>query len=124
MFKKMILIVMVFSFMGCSPWVKIRKVDSNIANKIIVYTDKKLLDQKNVKSIRVIEATSCKCLLWDPKASESNCIDQLKMVAYSIGANAIIIGELRKGDRPTDKNCWSTVECNAIAIIIKKDDKK
>ena len=125
MIKKLIMIVVAFSFMGCGPSVKIRKVNNNVIDKIIVYTNRELLNQENVKAIRVLEATSCQYLLWDSRASETNCINQLKMAAYNIGANGIIlIGQFKKGGMSLDKDCWSTVECSAIAIIIKKDDKK
>lgn len=109
---------------GCiGPLVKIEPIDANTISQVEVYRDQSILQNDNVKTLGIIEATSCKHLLWDPESSPENCIDQLKMKAARLGGNGIMLGyaDRRSADfTPThgiNRNCWNTIECSAVAII-------
>ncbi|UTV29008.1 hypothetical protein [Photobacterium atrarenae] len=118
------ILVAAISLAGCTgPMVKINDVDDTVASKVMLTTDKSVLKKEGVTIIGVVEATSCRHLLWEPDASEKNCIDQLKMKAHQVGANAIMFGAADKTsadfipDDGINRNCWNTVDCRGVAII-------
>lgn len=117
-------LVAVVSLAGCTgPLVKINDVDDAVTSKIMLTRDKSVLKKEGVTVIGVVEAISCKYLLWDPDASEQNCIDQLKMKAHQVGANVIMFGAADKTSADfilntgINRNCWNTVDCLGVAIL-------
>ncbi len=123
-----ILMVCLVGMVGCmGPFVDIIDVDKNIVEEIKLYTDKKILTQKDIIIIGPVEATSCQYLIWHATASNENCINQLKMKAFNVGANALIFGMTQKESatfipsKGINRNCWTTVDCSAVAIIINNN---
>lgn len=122
----MLALIICLTTAGCmGPFVNIIEVNKTTAEKVKLYTDKKVLLQKGIIVIGTIEATSCQHLLWHAEASNENCINQLKMKAFNVGANALVLGTAQKGvanflpSKGINRNCWTTVDCSAVAIIIR-----
>lgn len=112
---------------GCvGPLVRIEKIDDATKNKVQVYPDSTILQKTGVKSLGIVEATSCRNQAWEPPASLENCTAQMQVRAAKIGANGLIVGA---GDRQVanfittgiNRNCWSTVDCTGVAIVVVED---
>ena len=112
------------SLSGCvGPLVRIESIDNQTISKVKVFPDNTVLQNPKVRILGVVEATSCRNLAWEPPASIENCTAQMQMRAAKLGANGIILGV---ADRKVadfistgiNRNCWSTVDCSSIAIII------
>ena len=113
---------------GCmGPLVNIRETNTDITNKIQSYTDKQILQDKNITILGTVNATSCKHLMWEPDASLDNCTAQLKMRAADLGANGLVLGGSEKNSvnflpsKGINRNCWNTIDCTGIAIIKKSN---
>lgn len=110
---------------GCmGPLVKIQQIDPNAGDRVQVHHDKSIMQKTNVNTLGVVEATSCKNLLWQPESSLENCTDQLKTKAAQLGGNAIVLGysDAKSADlfqNGINRNCWNTVDCSAVVILIK-----
>ena len=124
--------VVIAAVVGCvGPLVKIEQIDPKVASRVEVIHDKSILKKQNVNKLGIVEATSCKQLLWQPDSSIENCTNQLKMKASRLGGSAIVFGysEGRNADflpeAGVNRNCWNTVDCSAVVIINKpnSDDK-
>ncbi|MBA3752980.1 MAG: hypothetical protein H0X01_02295 [Nitrospira sp.] len=118
--------VVIAAIVGCvGPLVKIEEIDLSVASRVEVIRDKSILQKENVNKLGIVEATSCKHLLWHPDSSIENCTDQLKMKASRLGGNAIVFGssEGRNADflpeTGVNRNCWNTVDCSAVVILRK-----
>ncbi|BET26686.1 RcsF-like lipoprotein [Limnobacter thiooxidans] len=112
---------------GCvGPLVRIEQIDDFTKNKVQVYPDNSILQKAGVNSLGIVEATSCRNQAWEPPASLENCTAQMQMRAAKLGANGLIVGA---GDRQVanfvttgiNRNCWSTVDCTGIAIIVVEE---
>jgi len=112
---------------GCiGPLVKIEKIDEAVRSKVTIYKDDNILNRNGVTALGIIEATSCRNLIWEPPASLENCTAQMQMQAARLGANGLIVGaSVRKianfVTNGINRNCWSTVDCSGVAIVIVKD---
>lgn len=113
------------------PLVHIEKIDPAVVATVKVYKDASILKKSNVTILGPLQATSCQNQIFDPPASMSNCVDQLRMKVARLGGNAILVGgeAVKKsanflpgsGGRGTgvNRNCWTTVDCSAIALLIE-----
>ncbi len=64
-----------------------------------------------------VEAYSCKHLLWDPPASKGNALQQLRVKAAQMQADAIM--DVNFDERGTDTwgtNCWETIQATGVAV--------
>jgi hypothetical protein len=121
--------VVIFVLLGCvGPLVTIEKVDTNIIPNVTLYEDDTILKNPDIMAVGVVNATSCKNLLWDPPATIENCHDQLRMKAYGLRAHGVIIGDSKTrtvdyapgaANAGINRNCWETVDCSGIAVIDK-----
>ena len=111
---------------GCiylhGPFVEVIKVDQltaeNLKTEIPVY-DRDQLKGVRYKVVQPLEATSCKNLLWDPPATEQDATDQLRFKARTVRANGMMnLSCFTKEGTSLYKNCWQSVTCNAIAILM------
>ena len=126
-----LVIIGVFSASSCmGPLVHIEKVDPAVASKVKIYKDASILKKSNVTILGPLQATSCQNLMWDPPASMTNCVDQMRMKVAKLGGNAVLVGEAARksanflpgsGGRGTgiNRNCWTTVDCSGIALLIE-----
>lgn len=109
---------------GCvGPLVRVEKVDPAATARVQVYPDNSILERAGVKSLGIVEATSCKNLITDPPSSMENCTAQMQVRASRIGANGLIVGGSEKRSANfvstgINRNCWTTVDCSGIAIIV------
>jgi uncharacterized protein YbjQ (UPF0145 family) len=74
---------------------------------------------KIIKRIGDVDSYSCKHLLTDPPASKGNALQQLRLKASRMGANAVV--EVVFDTRGTDTygtNCWQTVHAAGIAATV------
>ena len=125
-----IIIFLIFLFLTscCGPFVHLEKIDPEVTKKIKVYEGKEILQNKDIIILGTIEATSCQHLIWNPHASNKDCLDQLKMKASYLGANAVVLGHSEEGfadfipRKGVNRNCWTTVDCSAVVIITKGGD--
>jgi RcsF lipoprotein len=110
---------------SCSPFVDVvdmSKVPASqraAAAKVRLYPPGDL-HTSNFKYIGPVEANSCKLLMWDKPASESDALDQLRYKALVAGANAVMdFSCTRSGTDPYGTNCWNSVQCGGTAIRLK-----
>jgi hypothetical protein len=115
---------------GCiGALVHIESVDKQTIDRVQVFADKSILQNANVRILGVVDATSCRNLAWEPPASIENCTMQMQMRARRLGANGIVLGAsddkianfLSTG---INRNCWSTVDCTGVAIILESEQKE
>lgn len=114
---------------GCiGPLVRIESIDKQTIDRVQVFADKSILQNPNVRILGVTDATSCRNLAWEPPASIENCTMQMQMRAAKLGANGIVMGAA--DDKVADffntginRNCWSTVDCTGVAVIVETEQK-
>lgn len=65
-----------------------------------------------------VTARSCRRLAWEPEASAADGIEQLKIKAARLGANAIagVKCEPEAPGTALSTNCWTAVVCRATAV--------
>lgn len=70
---------------------------------------------------QAISARSCKKLAWEPDATAEDGIEQLKVKASRLGANAIagVACEPESPNASMSANCWTAVVCRATALSTK-----
>lgn len=120
-------LVLVFSiaFMagGCvGPLVPVVKLDNGTAMRLrkeIPIFDIAELQNKEYRRIGQIRATSCMNKIWDSPSSREDATDQLRYKASALGSNGItnLICERQEGTNLA-KNCWNSVTCYGVAIIL------
>lgn len=112
---------------GCvGPLVRIEQIDDATKSKVQVYPDNSILQKAGVKSLGIVEATSCRNQAWEPPASLENCTAQMQMRAAKLGANGLIVGagEHQVANFITtgiNRNCWSTVDCTGVVIVVTEE---
>jgi hypothetical protein len=123
--------ICIFSVNSCiGPLVHIEKVDPVVVATVKVYKDASILKKSGVTILGPLQATSCQNLIFDPPASMTNCVDQLRMKVARLGGNAVLVGDSTRkfanfmpgsggGGTGINRNCWTTVDCSAIALSIK-----
>lgn len=68
-----------------------------------------------------LHATSCKNKLWDPPPTKGNALQQLRLKALSLGANAIVNVHFdTQGTDALGTNCWKSVTATGDAVLIDK----
>jgi len=67
----------------------------------------------------IVEGNSCQNKLYDPPATRTAAIEQLKYYAHQLGADGItnIVCSGREGTS-TRTNCWELISCTAEAIHV------
>ncbi|MEE2953022.1 MAG: heavy metal-binding domain-containing protein [Pseudomonadota bacterium] len=65
-----------------------------------------------------VQGFSCKRMTWDPPASKGAALQQLRIKAHQLGANAVT--NVAYDERGTDTwgtNCWESVTASGDAVI-------
>lgn len=115
---------------GCvGPLVRIEQIDETKKSKVQIYPSNSILQKAGVKSLGIVEATSCRNMAWEPPASMENCTAQMQVRAQKLGANGLIVGagEHQVANFITtgiNRNCWSTVDCTGVAIIVTEESSE
>jgi hypothetical protein len=64
-----------------------------------------------------LEAYSCKNLIFDPPASKGDALQQLRVKAAQMEADAIIdVNFDQQGTDTWGTNCWETVQASGMAV--------
>lgn len=83
-----------------------------------IYNADQLAD-RTYSILAIAEGLSCKNKTWDPAATKTDAIRQVKYWAYETGADAIMNVDC---DSPrgtsTSYNCWDSVSCTAQATSV------
>ena len=118
----LLVIICLVIFAGCVgplvPVIDMANVDPQDlqgSQRIQIYT-KREKPPLGYKEIRSVQAWSCKNKTWDPPATKENAIKQIKLVAYRLGATAIMDIEFGGHGTSLSTNCWSSVVVVGMAI--------
>jgi S1-C subfamily serine protease len=124
-----LLAVFGFAIGGCvGPLVPVVEVDQELGARLqkeIRVVDIAELQKEEYQCIGQIEATSCMNKLWDSPASREDALNQLRYKAAALGGNGItnLTWERREGANLT-KNCWNSVTCYGVAIVLGPASEK
>lgn len=124
MLKQITAIVFALFVTGCGSFVPVVKIDDlpaqqkNQFQSIKIY-DSSQLESRKYEVLNFVEGNSCKNKMWDPAATRTAAVDQVKYQAWEMGANGIrnIQCSNREGTS-TNTNCWELISCTAEAIKI------
>lgn len=122
--KKIAMIAIVSLLSGCGANVPIARVNDPVAihaaNNIAVFRKGQLEQVPLIaRTLGPVEGHSCKNKFWD-KVSEEDALEQSKIRALEMGANAIV--ELRYDWSGTElaRNCWKSVTASGVAVVLEK----
>ena len=124
MIRKITLILAIFCLSSCGSFVPVVKLDElptqqkNQLQSIKIY-DSSQLQGKKYEVLNFVEGNSCKNKMWDPAATRSAAVDQVKYQALEMGGNGI--RNIQCGNREgtsTNTNCWELISCTAEAIKV------
>lgn len=120
------MILFALSACGANPQLQVIKLSEvskeelNEARKVKIYQG----DSNNVKVRKYLDdlhATSCKNMTWDPPATKGNAMQQLRIKAHRLGANAVINVYFDKSGTDTlGTNCWSSVTATGTAVVMEE----
>lgn len=109
---------------GCGPFVSVTDLQTvppamiAEASRVRVYQFGSSQEVPEVvEYLGPVEAYSCKNLMWDPPASKGDALQQLRVRAVQMNADAII--DVNFDQRGTDAwgtNCWETVQATGMAV--------
>lgn len=107
---------------GCGSFVPVVKLDQLPAHKRHAANSVEILNATQLQSrkfrvLTVVEGHSCQNKLYDPPATRSAAIDQIKYYASEAGANAV--SNIQCGGREGTSirtNCLELISCTAEAI--------
>lgn len=126
MLREMI-ICLTFGCSACSPFVDTMKVgeippaelQASLAVQVI---DQTLPQPTGIdRYIGPVEAWSCKHMMTSKPATKSDAIEQLRVKAMRMGANAVIgVTYDTKGTDTLGTNCWETVHAAGTAVRLKQ----
>lgn len=70
-------------------------------------------------SLGRITATSCKRMMWNPPASRTDALMQMRRQVASVGGDGITELACRESGASFIPDCWSSVQCTGVAIKMK-----
>ncbi len=118
-FFRFFLILLISMFAGCGPFVDVVKVGEDTAIRldaeVRVYEDSEIKPSQ-YKYLGTAKATSCKNLIWEPSPTKEDAVAQLKLKAKNMGGNGIVNIVCKESGTSFDRNCCSSVTCDAVAI--------
>jgi uncharacterized protein YbjQ (UPF0145 family) len=119
----MVVVCVIFSAVGCTPFVDVLDVKSVPAPERAAASSLQIMGvgthPNNAQYIGPVEGTSCKHWLTDPPSSMANATEQLKIKALRMGANAVMDYSCTSSGTDTyGTNCWSSISCAGTAVKI------
>jgi hypothetical protein len=123
--KRILAVVACAVACACQPFVdvvdvqKLPAAERAAAKRIAVFS----LDDAHPVAERLagpVEAWSCKSMLWDAAASQADATEQVRIKAHRLGANAVIEYACDDVDAPLATNCWSSVRCSGVAVVVAR----
>jgi hypothetical protein len=108
---------------GCvGPLVPVKKIgelpaeERRVVLALPIYNESQLVG-KEYSVINLVEGISCKNKTWDPAATKTDAVSQVKYWAREQGADGVMNLQC---DHPrgttTTYNCWESVTCTGQAI--------
>jgi hypothetical protein len=120
------IILMPLALTACSPFVDRMKMSEVAPSELqaslaVQVVDQTLPQPTNIgRYIGPVEAWSCKHLMTSKPATKSDAIEQLRVKALRMGANAVIgVTYDEKGTVALGTNCWPTVHAAGTAVLLK-----
>lgn len=114
-----------FALTACSPFVDRMKISEVPPTELqaslaVQVVDQTLAQPTNIgRYIGPVEAWSCKHLMTSKPATKSDAIEQLRVKALRMGANAVIgVTYDEKGTDALGTNCWQTVHAAGTAVVL------
>lgn len=114
---------------GCAPFVEVLDVNKvpaaerTAAFNIQIYRGSDVYPPVE-RFLGQMKATSCKHWMWDDAATTGNAIEQLRIKAYRIGADALVNVACDSLGTNLGTNCWASVTCSGDAVILKPTTAK
>lgn len=103
--------------------VKLDKLSAEERQKIFavpIFNSSQLVNMK-FAVITVVEGNSCQNKLYDPPATRTDAINQIKYRAYEAGADGVTnIQCAGREGTSTRTNCWELISCTAEAVKLTK----
>ena len=89
-----------------------------------IYNESQLVG-KEYTVINLVEGISCKNKTWDPAATKTDAINQVKYWAREQGAEGVmnLQCDLPRGTT-TSYNCWESITCTGQAIKLNPKQQK
>ncbi|HXP32023.1 MAG TPA: Rcs stress response system protein RcsF [Stellaceae bacterium] len=90
------------------------------AAKVRVFPPGAATEPTDFDYVGPVEGNSCKHLLWDPPASQSDALEQMRINALRMSATAVM--DFTCTMASTDvygTNCWNSVHCGGTAVRTK-----
>ncbi len=120
--KAAAIVITVTALSGCGsfvPTVKMHELSEaqrHNVRQLQIYNQTQLLN-KNYAVLTIVEGNSCQNKVWDPPASRTSAIEQLKFHAFEAGGEGIanIQCSGREGTS-VRTNCWELISCTAEVI--------
>ena len=81
------------------------------------------LDGLSFEVVGFVEGFSCQNKMWEPAASRSAAVEQLKYRAWKIGADGITNIEFGSPEGTSLRtNCWDMIRASAEAVRVERLD--
>lgn len=120
--KIILSIFIIVSFIGCvGPLVPV--IDLKGVNRQDLIGSQKIrtyvvgqMPPDGFTVLEPLEAWSCKNKTWDRPATKGNALRQLKLLAYRLGATALMDVEFTGHNTDYGTNCWNSVHASGTAI--------
>jgi len=122
MLKTILILVSALGVVSCGsfvPVVKLNELPLELRNKATAMPIIGAGQKTDYVVVTMIEGNSCKNKMWDPPATRTAAIEQIKFHALEAGAEAV--ANVQCGQREgtsTNTNCWELISCTAEAVKI------
>lgn len=110
---------------GCGSFVPTVKIDElsesqrHQIRQMQIYNQVQLIN-RNYSILTIVEGNSCQNKIWDPPASRTGAIEQLKFHAFESGGDAITNVQCSGREGTSVRtNCWELISCTAEVIKFK-----
>lgn len=127
MLKRAVGVALLVSLGACgtvAPVIDVKKVPAETLQasyRVRTYTPETASSYPAVSEyLGPVTAFSCKRLVTDPPASKGNALEQLRIKALDLKADAVV--DVTFDARGTDTwgtNCWESVQVSGIAVKVK-----
>jgi uncharacterized protein YbjQ (UPF0145 family) len=119
MFKHFFILLAVFSLVGCASY----RVDSNVQlppsvsngaqNKEVLVYERGTLPKEKFKDLKQIEVTVKKLTVFHTDPTKAQANEELKTIANSIGADAVVNVEYKSG---IGWFTWGYIDASGMAV--------
>ena len=124
MLKTVVILISALGVVGCGSFVPVVKLDEQpleVRNRSMAMPIIGAGQKTDYEVLTIVEGNSCKNKIWDPAATRTAAIEQIKFHALEAGAEAV--ANIQCGQREgtsTRTNCWELISCTAEAVKLVK----